>query len=173
LGGAAAAFVPGKNFCFGFDGGVWVAIFLPKLGGSIGRVRRLRVVLLKARVLFWPNLRVGVLLCSDLVALVLVVDSGVLVDMFWFYAGRCGVRCLVTGFGLGGYVLVWTWLGWIWWIWFGLDGSAGFSPCFGGSLGDGFGWCATGGFSALRRTVVWFLWLLEQVVLCLKMGCGG
>jgi hypothetical protein len=64
LGGAAAGFVPGKNFCFGFVGGVWVAIFLLKLSGSIGRVRRLRVVLLKARVLFWPNLRVClVLLC--------------------------------------------------------------------------------------------------------------
>jgi hypothetical protein len=58
LGGAAAGFVPGKNFCFGFVGGVWVAIFLLKLSGSIGRVRRLRVVLLKAWVLVWLNLRV-------------------------------------------------------------------------------------------------------------------
>jgi hypothetical protein len=102
-----------------------------------------------------------------------------LVDRFWFYAGRCGFRCLATGFGLRGYVLVWTWLGWIWWICFSVpptgfsDGSVGFPTGIGGSLGDGFGWCATGGFSALRRTVVWFLWLLEQVVLCLKMGCGG
>jgi hypothetical protein len=77
-----------------------------------------------------------------------------LVDRFWFYAGRCGFRCLATGFGLGGYVLVWTWLGWIWWICFGVPptgfstGSAGFSTGIDGSLGDGFGWCATGDFSA-------------------------
>jgi hypothetical protein len=27
LGGAAAGFVPGKNFCFGFDGGVGLRFF--------------------------------------------------------------------------------------------------------------------------------------------------